>query len=419
MVILIINTHSALNSGDSGILLAQIDFLQKHFKKVDISLVSRTPAIDRRFYRNRVTDIFPPLVPAPSIFEGKQAQIFKSLKCLFSIKNKIRLLRKIKKCDLIISSGGGYFWTNRKWIPGPMFFQNYIHVRIALLLKRPVLFFPQSIGPFYNRMASNMMSGLLSHKKTIKIFAREMISYGWAKKLMNKPERLKKIDLCPDMALLLENKPLRKSPGPAQGEKRPIIALTLRKWAFPGLGKKQKKDYHKKYLAELEKFCHDYHYSEGAAFVIFPQSRGPGNFENDQMISKTFFSRLKKIIPVSHIFYHDLPDATSPFTIIDLLSRSDVALTTRLHSALFALIAGTPAVSFAYQHKSEGIMKELGFEDLCLDIEKIDSGKIKSMVSFILQNKDKTRMMTNRRLMEMRRMINDRLAESLKPFKIQ
>ena len=62
MVVLIINTHSALNSGDSGILLAQIDFLQNHFKQVDISLVSRTPAIDQKFYKNRITDIFPPKV---------------------------------------------------------------------------------------------------------------------------------------------------------------------------------------------------------------------------------------------------------------------------------------------------------------------------------------------------------------------
>lgn len=419
MVILIINTHSILNSGDSGILLAQIDFLQTHFKKSDISLVSRTPALDQKFYKNLVTEIFPPLLPAPSVFKGKRAQIIESLKCLFSIKNKIRLLRKIEKCDLIISSGGGYFWTNRKWIPGPMFFQNYIHVRIALLLKRPVIFFPQSIGPFYNRMASNMMSGLLSHKKTIKIFAREMISYRSAKKLVKKSADFKKIELCPDTALLLREKTLKNTAGPAQGEKRPIIALTLRKWDFPDSGKKQKKDYHKKYLAELEKFCHDYYYSKGANFVIFPQSRGPGSFEDDRMISKILFLRLKKNIPAPHLFYHDLPDDSSPYAIIDLLSRADIALTTRLHSALFALVAGTPAVSFAYQHKSKGIMKELGFENFCLDIEKIDSKKIKSMVAFTLKNKDEIRSMIDSKLIITRNIIKDRLIDSLKPFQIQ
>lgn len=419
MVILIINTHSSLNSGDSGILLAQIDFLQTHFKKADISLVSRTPAIDQNFYKNRITDIFPPLVPAPSVFKGKRKQIIESLKCLFSIKNKIRLLRKIKKCDLIISSGGGYFWTNRKGIPGPMFFQNYIHVRTALLLKKPVIFFPQSIGPFYNRLASSMMSGLLSHKKTIKIFVRERISYTLAKKIMNKFADFNKIELCPDMVLLMGENQLKKRTSLEQQEKMPVIALTLRKWDFPDSGIKQKKDFNKKYLAELEKFCCDYYDSKGAAFTIFPQSRGPGSFEDDRMISKTLFSRLKKTIPASHLVYHDLPDESSPNTIIDILSGADIALTTRLHSALFALAAGIPAVSISYQHKSEGIMKELGFLDFCLEIEKIDSEKIKSMVSFILQNKEKIHLMINKKLIKMRALITERLRNSLKPFQIQ
>jgi polysaccharide pyruvyl transferase WcaK-like protein len=419
MIILIINTHSVLNSGDSGILLAQIDFLQKYFKKVDISLISRTPAIDQKSYKDRVTYIFSPLVPAPSVFSGKKAQLFESLKCLFSIKSKVELISKIKKCDLVISSGGGYFWTNRKWIPGPMFFQNYIHVRIALLFKRPVMFFPQSIGPFFNRIASNMMSGLLSHKRTIKIFTREMISYQSAKKLVKKSADFGKIELCPDMALLLGNKPFGNKSDRTQGEKGPVIALTLRKWDFPGSGKNQKQDYNRKYLAQLEKFSFDYYHSHRASFVIFPQSRGPGSFENDRMISKTLFSRLKKRIPASYLFYHDLPDDTSPLKIIDLLSGADIALTTRLHSALFAFISGTPAVSIAYQYKSEGIMKEMGFGEFCLDINKIDSEEIKRMVAYTLKNKDKIRMMISKRLMEMRSMIRDKLTDSLKLFQIQ
>ena len=260
---------------------------------------------------------------------------------------------------------------------------------------------------------------MLSHKKTIKIFVREMISHRLAKNLMNKPADFQKIELCPDMALLLGENQLKKSTAQAQKEKMPVIALTLRKWDFPGSGKKQKEDHNKKYLAELEKFCHDCYYSDGATFIIFPQSRGPGSFEDDRMISKTLFSRLEKTIPAPHLLYHDLPDDSSPYTIIDLLSRADIALATRFHSALFALIAGTPVVSINYQHKSEGIMKELGFENFCLEIEKINSKKIKRMVLYTLQNKDKIRMTISKKLIKMRALIKERLRSSLKPFQIQ
>lgn len=417
MDILIVNTHSVLNSGDSGILLAQIDLLKKYFKKVHISLVSRTPGIDRNFYKNYAEHIFYPLFPAPSIFYGQPAQVLEFLKSLFSFRHKIKLIRKIIKCDLVISSGGGYFWTYRKWIPGPMFFQNYFHVWIALFLKKPVIFFPQSFGPFHNQISLKMMSRVLSDEKTIKIFSREMISCRLIKNLISKQKDLDKIDLCPDLAFFLEKKPVEEKIS-YKKRKELTIALTLRQWDFPNISKKQKDRYNKRYIVEFEKYCQDFYHSHGASFIIFPQSRGPGNFEDDRMISKTLFSRLKKTIPESNLYYPQLPEDVSPYVIIDLLSKADLALTTRLHSAIFSFISGTPVISINYQHKGEGIMRELGIGKFCLDIEKIDAEKIKKISNHILEDKDKFEFEMSQRIKVIRNKILIHMGNFLKSLEL-
>ena len=56
--IIILNTHSTLNSGDLAIVLAQIQYFKKHFPGSIISLTSRTPENDKFFYRKLGAKVF-------------------------------------------------------------------------------------------------------------------------------------------------------------------------------------------------------------------------------------------------------------------------------------------------------------------------------------------------------------------------
>ena len=58
MKIFIANTHSILNSGDAGIVLAQIQFLRKYFPSLQISLSSRTPELDKKTFHPLGVKIF-------------------------------------------------------------------------------------------------------------------------------------------------------------------------------------------------------------------------------------------------------------------------------------------------------------------------------------------------------------------------
>ncbi|MCZ2845667.1 MAG: polysaccharide pyruvyl transferase family protein [Candidatus Bathyarchaeota archaeon] len=387
MKIIFLNTHSTLNSGDAGIVLAQIQFLEKKFSNLEIALTSRTPERDLKFYNPMGIKVFCPIIPAPSIFTGNIQKIEQSLKNLFAFKSKRDLIKETKKSDLVISSGGGYFYSNRKIFPGPMFFQNFLHAKLALILNKPVIFFPQSFGPFYNPVASEILRDILESDHIVKIFAREKTSFDFLYNLLNKKKSKEKIDLCPDIAFYLNKKNNRCDSRINLNLPRPIVAITLRQWDFPEIESiKEKGEKQEGYLTNLEEICHGIFYNWGGSVVIFPQARGPGIFENDIIISRKLWEKLKKVIPEKNMLFINLPDVVSPLHIINILSQVNLVIATRLHSAIFALITGVPVISITYQPKSKGIMEVLELEHFGVNITHIDPEEILRLTEEILNH---------------------------------
>jgi polysaccharide pyruvyl transferase WcaK-like protein len=147
--ILIVNTHSALNAGDAAIVLAQIRYLRKTFGPVDISLASRTPNLDRKVYASEKISVFAPLFKAPGAHSGNWAKITNSARGLAGFGLGKELRQAVREADLVVASGGGYFWSHGHGIPGPTFGQNIMHLRVASRMGKPIVVFPQSFGPLF------------------------------------------------------------------------------------------------------------------------------------------------------------------------------------------------------------------------------------------------------------------------------
>lgn len=389
--ILILNTHSTLNAGDTGIVLAQLKLLREKFPRHQLILTSRTPELDTAFYKQPNIKLLPPLVPAPSIYSRGFQKVYKSLRNLCKLLLKIDLIREIKRCDFVVSSGGGYFWSHRKYFPGPMFFQNYLHLRIASFLKKPVVVFPQSVGPFHSNMARNLLIGAFDSSNILKIYAREKISYNFLQSLLIRNR--KKIRLCPDMAFYLEKDTSQKDASSMEFDlPKPIIALTLRQWDFPNAGGNlQKKEKQTQYLNAFEKIGRNIFEKWGGSILVFCQSRGPGNFENDMIVSKRLIENLKKSVPPAHLKYLDLKGTPHPQEIIRILIHMDLLISTRFHSAIFSLIAGTPVIAISYQQKGLGIMKDLDLDRYCRDISALETDEILKICEEILSHPEEIR----------------------------
>jgi polysaccharide pyruvyl transferase WcaK-like protein len=389
MNIVLLNTHSTLNSGDAAIVLSQVRFLRKFYAAPEITLTSRTPEIDRRFYKPLGLRVLPPLTPAPSVDAGLARKIGRSSRSLLDWKDKRALWEALRGADLVISSGGGYFYSSRRYFPGPMFLQNYAHIRAARLLGRPLVFFPQSFGPLFSPAAARLLKSALSGGNVVKILARERASFDALARLLAGTGGRDKIGLCPDMALDPEGYRAFSADSPVDlsALPRPVVAMTLRQWDFPedrGCG--EAKGRRAAYLRAMADACRHVALAMGGTIVIFPQSRGPGVFEDDRIISGLFRERLAGDIPEGRLILAALPDSAAPASILGLLSQADLVIATRFHSALFGLIAGIPVISIGYQPKAGGIMNWLKLGRYHLEINRLRAEEILGLAREILDD---------------------------------
>lgn len=67
-----------------------------------------------------------------------------------------------------------------------------------------------------------------------------------------------------------------------------------------------------------------------------------------------------------------------------LLAACDLTIGTRLHSAIISMNFGTPAIAINYEHKSAGIMQQLGMPEMAIDIRCLLNGAMKGMVADFL-----------------------------------
>ncbi|MCL7705088.1 colanic acid biosynthesis pyruvyl transferase WcaK, partial [Enterobacter kobei] len=63
-----------------------------------------------------------------------------------------------------------------------------------------------------------------------------------------------------------------------------------------------------------------------------------------------------------------------------LLAAGALTRATRLHSAIISMNFGTPAIAINYEHKSAGIMQQLGMPEMAVDIRHLLDGSLGAMV---------------------------------------
>lgn len=414
MRVLLVNTHSTLNTGDMGIVQAQIRLIRNFCPEAVISLTSRTPDHDRDFYDRQEIRVFPPLFIAPSVYIGWKKKVIEFLKSFLNWGNKISLIQEMKRSDLIISSGGGYFYSNRTFIPGPMFFQNIVHVLIPLLIKKPVIFFPQSVGPLHNAAAKKILKHTLASKHMVKFFAREPLSYDYLQRLYGNERKKPDLELCPDVTFdLFDERSLSKQEHRLDLPK-PIMAITLREWDFPY--SRSRGERRENYLSSLIRVSQEFLKKWEGSLLILPQVRGPGSFEDDRIISREFFERMNPSVPENRLNYLDLPDRVSPSYVASILAQTDIVLATRLHSAILALISNVPVVTLMYQPKSLGVMKMLRIDHLNVDMSEIDSvslfKKVDEILSYPESVKEIIRKSVEKTVMDLRQKMGQTLSRT-------
>lgn len=359
----------------------------------------------------------PPLLPAPSVFRGPGEKVRRTARELWAIGAKRRLIEEMRSSDLVISCGGGYFWSDRRAFPGPMYLQNLVHIWAAGWLKKPVVFFPQSFGPIENRSARRLLKRTLEHENVIRVFAREKASLSFLRGLLTGEKAQNKLDLCPDMAFGLYDERRVSAPPAVSDWPRPALALTLRRWFFPGTkGRREKKKRQQDYLAALTEVCRRAAGPGKGSVLLFAQARGPGVFEDDRIITSVFREGLRRDVPENQVICPEIPLSVHPFRIMDLLQKTDVVVATRLHSAILGLLSGLPVLTISYQPKTRGIMESLGLGGYSLDISGLSPEEMLARLEEIFDRNREIREKIKAGLSPLKPTIEKKLEKALERF---
>ncbi len=121
----------------------------------------------------------------------------------------------------------------------------------------------------------------------------------------------------------------------------------------------------------------------GARIVFVPFQNIPGARENDVAVSERVLARLSSPERASVV-----PTRFTPGLTAALLSRCDAVLGMRLHSLLFALCGGIPAVALSYDPKVAGLMASLGLDRETVDLAEVERISLADAVRRALSSKD-------------------------------
>ncbi len=412
--ILVVNAHSQANAGDAAIVLGQLQLLTKLFPDARLTITSRTPGSDRPVMATWGVEVIAPVFHSPSGFRGRWRGWANSFLSLVFPRPALAFLRCLCRADLVFACGGGYFYSNRR-IPGFTFWQNDIGLRLAILLRKDIVFFPQSYGPLASPLSRRRLAGLIASRRVRVVFAREAISLSVLQGLLPSAAEKSKLQFCPDMAFYFAPAP-SLSPVDFSGLPRPRLALALRDWDFPAQRSAAARQRQKRaYIEGVLSACLELHRRHNASFLVFSQALGPSKGEDDRRISFLVHERLSAAIPSSHLRLFIPPLAGAPATIVDLLRQTDLLITSRMHAAIFAFLAGRPAAVIGYQHKSAGILESIDLGHCSLPIEEIQSGTLLRLCEEILKNREQWRERIARTIPGLRETIEEKFRVIFSP----
>jgi polysaccharide pyruvyl transferase WcaK-like protein len=348
MKLVVANLASPANPGDQAILRGALKLLRATFQDPEIFAVTRAYS-EKTAYEALGCHAVPHYPDVECLASDSPLQkLFNIPRALL---NPSKLVAAIKQADVVFTMGGAYYYSYRKLAPGFTYLSHFSAVALAQFFHKPVIFLPQSYGPFQSWIAQSLFDWAV-HTADF-IFYREEITGEWMRRRY--PALAHKYGFMPDLAFNLEHEDVL----PRFQKNTPAgrVGLTIRAWEA---SERNQHDYLKALVEALSRLYQDHH----MRIRVIVQVQDPKKGEGDEWISRELALQLEQRLGKDAVElctaqpYFKLPE------ICKLYQQCDFLIGMRLHSALLSFIAGRPAMVAGYQHKAEGILKKLGLEGL-------------------------------------------------------
>ncbi|WUD73679.1 polysaccharide pyruvyl transferase family protein [Streptomyces sp. NBC_00510] len=282
-------------------------------------------------------------------------------------------VRALAEADLVLSLGGGY-------LNGKADFASDLSITFLLLpmwfahrFKVPVVLAPQSYGPFPTRWQRLVMRRVLGRSR--RVVAREEISLTRLAEA-GVPDRM--VIRGVDSAFAFQGmsqRPWRHELGIPQDA--PLVLVTARQFLDAAAQSAYEDAMTAAVRHLLDQDCH---------VVIVPQVTCAFQADDDRIVNRRIAATLDS--PRLHVLDDEAIDHHEIFA---LYGAADFILGTRFHSVIFGLVSKVPCAAIEYDHKTRGIMRDLGLEHWVIRMSEATPDSLISLVDKLLADADSYR----------------------------
>lgn len=410
MKILLVGNHTCGNRGDGAILRGLIDSLNLARTDLEIDVISRYPTssgyllqqeimpdelfLETKKGKNKFMDkVKRRLMPKIMMAHISGSGLFKSMAVPKYLQD---FTNKLKQYDAIIQVGGSFFVD----LYGPLQFE---HSLCALLAKKPIYMIGHSVGPFQKERFNEIANFVFSRVNSLVL--RESVSLDMMKQGSITTEKVVK---GADTAFLVRAREVEEPSHNLLHWQQLIsstktIAITVRELApfDKRLGVTQQ-EYEMAFGKVINAMI-----DKGYQVVALSTCTGIDSYKDDRMVAMTLRDHV-----VQKDKYHVIMDEFNDLELGILLGRSHLTIGTRLHSAIISMNFGTPAVAINYEHKSLGVMNQLGLPEMATDVKSLMDGSIITKVNGILDNYDVVKQQVDSAV-EQERVLGNKITEDV------
>ena len=290
-----------------------------------------------------------------------------------------KILNYIKRADIIIScsdenykEGSTLYSLNLIWLLTwwSLLFSRTVDVSISTMLKKRVVLFPNSVGPFQTSIGRLLAK--LSFSQFSFILLREAISYDIVKKMNLNSKKI----LTGDAALLYEagnaNDYKKKSAHPIMGISAGFYSGIL--------SRKETENYIIAHARLIDYSIKKYHME----VRLLPHY--VSGFENDDLdISKKIYEKCSNKDNVVIITTESLK------TFKNELNSLDLHISSKMHPTILATSNLIPAISVAYDHKQIGFYNNFNLEGMAIPLKGLTYEDLRDVFDYVWTNRIRIR----------------------------
>jgi len=252
------------------------------------------------------------------------------------------------------------FWAVTWW---SMLVSRTCEMLVAKSFRKPMILFPNSIGPFRTLIGKQLAR--LSLDSCNCILIRDSVSYEIVKKLGVRA-RVVRI-LTYDTALLFRTDYARDN----LPFSHPVVGVCPGFYSL-SLSKLDAQRYVVDHAVALDDLVEKY----GLSVVFLPHY--VSGFENDDLeISRSIMSKMK------HRDRIELITAETVDEFKFLLEQMDMIVSSKMHPAVLGVSGFVPVLCIAYDHKQTSFFERLGMKDCLVDIGQVSQKQLASKMDYV------------------------------------